>query len=245
MNGDCSSSSGARITQCTRQREAYDPCDNFRVDMDIISGGGNYSLSEVHCEERPVSQAKPKGHDMKGAGSHSVNAKWKRKFSVKHNAYYWHDGRTSVWKIPMAVNERGCKEMVKKEVSPTSGAGTLSKSKEETQGRMVHCGSSTGKCPRDETNKEEMFTNQANQRQHIEKEKGLRVRDSNIKERDLSCATKQHLNTSPIKVRHVEKEKGLRVRDPNMKERDLSCVTKHLNASSLIKVHFFADCVRN
>ncbi len=202
MNGDCNTSSGTHITLCTRQREAYDPCDNFRVDMDIISLGGNYSHSEVHCDKRPVSQAKPKGHDMNGAGSHSVNVKWKRKFSVKHNAYYWHNGRTSMWKLPTSVNERGGKEMIKKEVSsPTSGADTLSKNKEDAQGRMVHCDSSTGRYPRDETNKVEMFTNQANQWQHIEKEKGLRVRDPNMKGRDLSCATKQHLNaSSPIQV---------------------------------------------
>ncbi len=206
MNGDCSSASGARITtQCIRQREAYDPCDNFRVDVNFISGGGKYSLGEVDCEERHAHQAKPKGHDdMKDADSHSVNTKWKKKFSVKHNRYYWHDGKVSVWKTP-TVEEGGQKQTLKKEVSPTSGQDILSKSKEETtQGWMIHC-NGTGKCPRDETtNKGEIFTNQVNYQQHVEKEKGLRVRDSNIKERYLSCvANVKYLNassTSPMKV---------------------------------------------
>ncbi len=210
MNGDCTDTKSARVTtQCIRQREAYDPCDNFRVDVDFISGGGKYSLGEVDSEGWSARQAKPKGSDdMKNAGSHSLNTKWKKKFSVKHNRYYWHDGKVSVWKIP-TVEEGGQTETLKKVVPPSSGQDILSESKEGTaQGRMICC-NGTGKYLRDETtNKERMFTNQVvNYEQHVEKEKGLRVMDSNIKERYHSCVTTvKYLNapfTSPIKVHFI------------------------------------------
>ncbi len=170
--------------------------------MDFISGGENYSLGNVDCAESiPVRHAKPKGHDIKGVGSHSVNVKWKRKFSIKHNAYYWHDGKTSVWKVPV-VDKGDNTEVLKQEVSPTSGEGTLSKTKEEAQGRMVFHRGSTGKCPCDKTaNKEETFTTRATNQQHIvEKAKGLKVRDFNVKERDVSWGT-NYLNASSSSIK--------------------------------------------